>query len=349
VTSASKRDLPTVAITLAVLNVAMFVWQLATGADPMSPTGEWMKDHGGNYGPVTLAGEPWRLATSMFLHYGFLHLLMNMIGLLDGGRAVEKKYGSAGFLALYVVAGLAGSLASALRGQAVSAGASGAIFGIFGAFGAFLLLHRKRLDAATVGREARGLLIFLAFNVYIGLSVQGIDHFAHVGGLVAGFVCGLALELGTNDAPSTLKRAVIVGVVGVGLVVGGAFVIGAPPDRIAETNSYNSLVTTENAVSRQWQDLARKVGAGEVTDAAFADALEKDILPPWREAIAKFQRDGSGDRYEKMLAYLRKREEAWVMLVKAARENNAVLASQATTKLKEADDLIQAINATLNK
>ena len=343
-TDSARRDLPMVAITFAVLNVAMFVWSLANGADVASPTPQWMLDHGGNYGPQTLAGEPWRLFTSMFLHYGILHIVMNMVGLLDGGRHVERMYGRAGFIALYLVSGLAGSLASALRGEAVSAGASGAIFGIFGAFGAFLLLHRKRLDAAVVGREARGLLVFLAFNVYIGLSAKGIDMLAHAGGLAAGFLCGLALELGTDHGKSTLKRSILVGVIGCGAVIGAAVLVAPPANQIKSEVTFNELATTENTVMRSWRDIAKRVGAGEMTDAAFADAIEKDILPPWRAAAEKYAKEGSGPLHAKMLDYMRLREEGWKLFVQAARKDDAKLATQAAEKHRDADTQIKAIN-----
>src|SRR5688572_25374045 len=119
-----RRQIPWVTIALAVANVAVFVWELSRGADAMEPTAQWMAEHGGNFGPVTLDGEQWRLLTSMFLHYGVLHIVMNMIGLLDGGRHVERMYGRAGFVAIYLVSGLAASLATSLRANVVSAGAS---------------------------------------------------------------------------------------------------------------------------------------------------------------------------------------------------------------------------------
>jgi rhomboid protease GluP len=335
-----------VTITLAVLNVGVFGWQIAAGADVLSPSAGWIVEHGGNFAPLTLDGEPWRLLTSMFLHIGLLHLVMNMIGLVDGGRHVENMYGRAGFIAIYLVAGLAGSLASAMRGGVVSAGASGAIFGVFGAFGAFLLLHRKRLDPVEVGKQARGLLVFLAYNVYLGLAVQGIDLLAHAGGLAAGFACGIMLEYGTTEGRSTLVRALLVGAIGVGLTLAGAFTAPAPTGTgNAAMDAYNEAASTENSVMKRWRELATEIGAGKLTEAQFADAIEKELLPPWRAAADKFQREGgSSDIAKKMLGYLRAREEGWVLIVKGVRADDEKLAAQGLEKLKDADKLLQALN-----
>ena len=205
-----------------------------------------MLEHGGNYGSATLGGEPWRLFTSMFLHYGVLHLAMNMLGLIDGGRHVERMYGRAGFVALYLVAGLAGSLATSLRSNVVSAGASGAIFGVFGAFGAFLLLHRDRLDKEEVTKQSRGLLIFLVYNLYIGITAQGIDVVAHLGGLGAGFLAGLALELGTHTGPSTIRRSLAVAVIGCALVFAATLIAPRPVNALAD------LAEVEGVVLERW-------------------------------------------------------------------------------------------------
>src|SRR5882672_4329407 len=113
----------------------MFVIEIATGADAISPTPQQVLAVGADYGPLTLNGEPWRLVSSMFLHFGILHIGMNMLCLWSG-RIVELLYGRLGFVAIYLVAGLAGGVASLARSSAViSAGASGAVFGVFGAFG----------------------------------------------------------------------------------------------------------------------------------------------------------------------------------------------------------------------
>lgn len=325
---------PWVAIFLAVANVAVFAWEISAGADPIQPTAPWMLEHGGNFGPVTLGGEPWRLLTSMFLHYGALHLVMNMVGLLDGGRHVERMYGHAGFLALYLVSGLAGSLASSVRGQAVSAGASGAVFGIFGAFAAFLLLHRDRLDREEVTKQARGLGIFLAYNIWFGVTAKGIDLLAHAGGLAAGFAVGLALEIGTDHKQSTVRRALLVGVLGVGLVFG--LTLAAP----TPTNAMMAFGPVESQVLDRWNALVKEAQAGTLEDDKLADVIENELLPAWRKAHADFERDGEGPLRADMLEYIEAREEGWEIIAKGLRAGDEAMAGRGMARFSEADAAI---------
>lgn len=338
--AAPARSLPWVTISLAVANVAVFVWAVAAGADVLQPTAPWMIEHGGNFGPRTLGGEPWRLFTSMFLHYGVLHIAMNLIGLLDGGRHVERMYGRAGFLALYVVAGLCGSLATSLRSDVVvSAGASGAIFGVFGAFGAFLFLHRDRLDREVVKKQSRGLLIFLAYNIYFGISAQGIDLVAHLGGLAAGFVAGVALELGTSHDRSSPRRSVLVAAVGVALAFGGAMVAPRP------VNAVQNLSAVESVVLDRWNTAVGKIKSGELSDAAAADLIEKDLLPPWRDARAAFERDGKGKLRDVMIRYLHAREEGWEVIAQGLRAGEEATVMRGMKRFNEADAMVEEIKA----
>jgi rhomboid protease GluP len=330
------RHYPWVTIFLALANVGVFVWELSAGADPMMPTPQWMMEHGGNFGPLTLGGEQWRLVTSMFLHYGVVHIGMNMIGLIDGGRHVERMYGRAGFIALYLVSGLAASLATSLRDNVVSAGASGAIFGVFGAFGAFLFLHRDRLDRAEVSKQSRGLLIFLAYNIYFGLTAKGIDLVAHIGGLVAGFVVGLALEAGTSEDHSTRRRSLIVAVLGVALVAGGAYLAPRPHNALSEFGEI------EEPILDQWNQLVKKAQAGTATDEELADAIEKDILPAWRKLEDTFEKDSGEEKMRPLvLQYLRARREGWEMMAPALRAHDGEKVQAAMARFKEGDAAIE--------
>jgi membrane associated rhomboid family serine protease len=149
---------------------------------------------GSNVGQLTLGGQWWRLLTSMFLHGSLLHLLFNMVTLWQAGQLVERLFGTARFLALYVVAGLCGSLASVLWNPHVnSVGASGAIFGIIGGLLAFMQ-HKNSGVPPTVVKDLRGsLLPFLAFNLFAGYIYPHTDNAAHIGGLIGGWLAGHAL------------------------------------------------------------------------------------------------------------------------------------------------------------
>jgi len=148
---------------------------------------EW----GSNFGRRTLRGEWWRLFTSMFLHGGILHLGFNMLALWQVGRLTERIFGSVRFAGLYLLSGLAGSLASVLwNPQVNSVGASGAIFGIIGGLLAFLGRDNSGVPP-TVVKELRGsLLPFLLFSLWMGFIYPHTDNAAHIGGLVGGWLAG---------------------------------------------------------------------------------------------------------------------------------------------------------------
>lgn len=142
------------------------------------------------------SGEYWRLFSAMFLHSGLIHLGFNVIGLLIFGNQLERLYGYARFLAIYILAGLAGSITSyafnlSSAPHAIGVGASGAVFGILGALVAFFLSNRNLLG--EMGRHTlTGLLALAAINLVVGFVMPGIDNFAHMGGFAGGFLLGMA-------------------------------------------------------------------------------------------------------------------------------------------------------------
>lgn len=139
------------------------------------------------------AGEYWRLITAMFLHANFMHIAFNGYALHAFGQQIERFYGTGRFLAIYFLAGLAGSIASFWFNPYPAVGASGAIFGLLGAMGAFFWTHRRLLGAVARAQIWNALLM-VALNIGLGLTVsQAIDNLAHAGGLLGGLLAGLAL------------------------------------------------------------------------------------------------------------------------------------------------------------
>jgi len=214
-----------VTYALIAANAAMFAYELARGAGFAGPDAEAMIALGGDFAPLTCGGQPWRLVTAMFLHFGVIHLGMNMVCLYQV-RFVERMLGRAEYLALYLASGLVGGLVSlALHPLAVGAGASGAVFGMFGAFTGVLLVRRKRLDPQVWWRTMRSLGTFFGLNLVFGLSQRGVDLAAHVGGLAAGFVGATVLAKTASATSKPLLRAFLVLAAGAAVAFGGLFAL----------------------------------------------------------------------------------------------------------------------------
>lgn len=178
-------------IALIVLNAAVFIF-LSFGG--MAEDAYYMLQNGAMYVPLLKEGEYYRLFTSIFLHFGFSHLVNNMLMLGVMGWQLELVLGKLKFLLLYFAAGLCGNLLSAFAeirtGEyAVSAGASGAIFGIIGALLYIALRNHGRIGTVS----GQGILLMIALTLYYGFTSSGVDNFAHIGGLAAGFLLSVLL------------------------------------------------------------------------------------------------------------------------------------------------------------
>ncbi|TNH21862.1 rhomboid family intramembrane serine protease [Micromonospora orduensis] len=131
-------------------------------------------------------GEWYRLVTAMFLHYGVIHLLLNMWALWVLGRSLEANLGPLRFGALYLIAGLGGNVAAYLFSaqNSATAGASTAVFGLFAAL---IIIERK------LGRDVSQVIPILVINLVFTLTVPGISIPGHLGGLTVGALMALVL------------------------------------------------------------------------------------------------------------------------------------------------------------
>lgn len=180
--------------TLIALNVAVWLLNVASGLSPLSPSAVELAMWGGNHLPLTRE-QPWRLLSATFLHGGVLHLAFNMWALRDTGRLAERFYGNWQLLLIYLVAGLAGSVASLFFSArtGVSIGASGAIFGVVGCLLAAIFTKANKLPPGLVSSMRSSMLGFVGFSLFMGFTAGFVDNAAHIGGLVAGFVMGMVL------------------------------------------------------------------------------------------------------------------------------------------------------------
>ena len=236
VTSAASRTVTGVgtragnAVTLVLIgiNVAIYLLELAAGGT-VNGTGNWIYDHGvllangaydqgqlltaphnavipPGYDPAGVThGEWWRLLTSAFLHYGPIHLALNMVSLYFAGSILEQVIGRWRYLLLYVVSGLAGAAGALLWSpDAATAGASGAIFGILGAL--FVL---ERRGIISTGGQVAGLIVL---NLIITFAYSSISRGGHIGGLIAGVVLMFAFVRFRSDSRLSLLSAAAMGV-----------------------------------------------------------------------------------------------------------------------------------------
>jgi rhomboid protease GluP len=165
-------------------NIAIFLLMALAGGSTNEST---LMAFGVKSNPEIARGEWWRFITPIFIHIGMLHLFFNSYALWIVGPQVEKLYGAARFVILYVLTGVAGVYASYFyHPQSVSAGASGAIFGLFGVLLVFGVRYRNSIPPFFKRAVGTGVLPVIVINLIIGFTIPAIDNSAHIGGLLAG-------------------------------------------------------------------------------------------------------------------------------------------------------------------
>lgn len=205
--------------TLIGINVAIYLlitlaaggdrWQaLISGADVYT-----LLAFGAQNGELLKNGEWFRLITPAFVHIGLLHLAMNSYALWSVGMLVEKLYGSARFLAIYLLTAAGGSLASFINHSikhddfGASAGASGAIFGLFGVVAVFSYKYRGELPEQFLKNLKSGVLPAIAINLVIGFSIKYVDNAAHIGGLLTGALLAFLIPYIPANVEKRISRS----------------------------------------------------------------------------------------------------------------------------------------------
>jgi membrane associated rhomboid family serine protease len=173
---------------LIALNVAIYLWVLAGDFKYATRTGIGPRAADiALFGPLVHDGEWYRIVSSGFLHFGLLHIGMNMFLLFQLGNILETGMGRGRFLLIYV-ASLFGGAAGALivDPRIASGGASGAVFGLMAT--AVIALKLRGVNPWRTG-----LGMTLVINLVITFAIPGISKGGHIGGMIAGFICGWAI------------------------------------------------------------------------------------------------------------------------------------------------------------
>ena len=213
------NDLPPFTRNLLWANVIVFLLQQVLEPTAFFDLALWPWGEASDFipgvGQVTVGFMPWQLVTYAFLHGDFMHLFFNMFGLLMFGSQVERVWGQQRMALFYFVciigAGLCQLLVATLSvenggGFYRTVGASGGVYGVLLAYGLLFPNNRVMLLFPPIPMKARTLvLIFGAMELFFGVTgtVQGVAHFAHLGGMAFGF---LLIQYWRGKPPFSRRR-----------------------------------------------------------------------------------------------------------------------------------------------
>ena len=281
--------------TIIGLNILVFVLMAINGAGIIEPNGLVHLKWGSTYGPLTLSGDWWRLLTNIFIHFGIIHLAMNMYTFYMAGVYLEPLLGKKKYIVAYLCTGILASLTSLWWHQpaANSAGASGAIFGMYGVFLAFL-------TTSLIPEKVRKSLlqsigIFILYNLAYGMK-GGVDNSAHIGGLLSGVLIGylyvMAVKKERQDQPAGWLAPLILL-----LTAGGTFFYLQQHKSTTEERNkimselksagYKDNEKFDNAYQQfiEMQDKALAVLSDTtITDEVRDNKLKETSLPEWNKA-----------------------------------------------------------------
>jgi membrane associated rhomboid family serine protease len=197
---------PIAALAIIAANLAIYVADIPSSNDLMNGIGDLGRD-GALAGPLVAQGDWWRPITAGFVHAGLLHVGFNMFLLWQLGRLLEPAVKWWGFVTLYVMSLLGGSLlVLVLDPNQYTVGASGAVFGLMAA--TVVAMRSRGIDPFSTGIGP-----LLVMNLFLTFAVPGISIGGHLGGLAAGAVGGLLLwEWGPRLGSTVAARVVPVGV-----------------------------------------------------------------------------------------------------------------------------------------
>jgi rhomboid protease GluP len=283
-----------VTVALVGINLVVFGAMLMNGAGLWhSPNGVQLA-WGAGFGPATKDGEWWRLFTAMFLHFGLLHLSLNVWALWDGGRLVERLYGSKRFVIVYVASGLAGNLVSLIvqGDKAVSGGASGAVFGVYGALLVCLWIERRQVHPVEFRWLFGSAAVFSVVNVVFGLLIPGIDNAAHIGGLMSGALIGVALAppLSANSTKFGRSRSrwFAVGAYAVAVI---ALINSVPApsyrwqEELHAREEIRQFLSDEQRIAERWQQILDEGMRNGASFEQLAGKIDTDVTREYRESF----------------------------------------------------------------
>ena len=334
----ARTPRPLATVTILALNVGIFLCMLAGSGSLSDP--ETLLKWGASVGTSTANGEWWRLATAMFVHTGFAHMMMNVLGVAQIGLITERFFGRFALANAYVGAGLLfAMLTLLLHPVAVTAGGSASVFAVYGMFASMLFAGIATRSPFSVPRTtlikiAPAAALFLLYSM--GAGHAGL---LDLSGLAVGFVYGFMLakptileamsapgepdsqiaeepkqeHRGPAISPAMLKRTVsitagiVIIVIAAGIPMRGVIDVRPEIARIADL---------EDKTAGAYNSAVREFTNGQMTLKELVGVIERTILPELRTAQARLKHLQHVPREQAKLVadadqYFKLREESW--------------------------------------
>lgn len=313
---------------LVLLNLGVFVLMMFADGAVAAP--ETLLSWGASVGPQTTNGEWWRVVTALFVHDGFVALVITLVGLVQVGLIVERLVGPLTFGAVYLAAGILANLVSVSASpMAVTAGATHAVLAVYGlAAASFLWTLRSAVTVPVVALRALApaAALFLLYNLGELTSASSLIA------LSTGAVGGLVLSRGIAEQKPPLRRLGVATAAALVLAVAAA----VPVRGIADVRpELARLVEVENTTTTTYQAAVDRFRKGRMSADALADVIDRTVVPELQAAQTRLSAvTGVPDQHQPLVAaadeYLRLRDESW-------RQRSAALRKSSVPGLRDAD------------
>ncbi len=226
-----------------------------------------MINSGALLNPFVLEGDYWRLFSSMFMHWGIIHLVVNMYAFYGLGKILEPHFGTPHIICLYFITGVLGNIASLLFNvYIVSAGASGAIFGIYG----YVIMRQVMVNfrnSQVLKSVLINFVIFVVINYFIAKGLN-VDSAAHIGGFLSGLILSAIHYF--NFLRTKMSMLVIT-------IVSPLLIVIAPKDQLYYYNAFQAVLDAEKKLNGVYKQ--------SLPDNQFADSL-RSVIHSWDSAHA---------------------------------------------------------------
>ena len=210
---------------IIILNTIIFILHSLYDGNFLNPSSESLVAWGAKDNFLLVEGQLWRFLTPIVLHVGLIHYAFNNWALYALGYQIEHLIGKRWFVALYLLSGIGGNIASSLFSLGLSAGASSSLFGLLGAGFYLERVVGARLNK-DYGKAARPSMYsgMVIANLVLGFMIPQIDNAAHIGGLLSGVTLAyVLLRMKPNRllALNPKRSKIVLGFFLVSLVLGG--------------------------------------------------------------------------------------------------------------------------------